>query len=75
MAMEDRRRSETLRCVDIIQYIIDNTKANSSQGDVVRIAPNELVFLTPQAARGALSVQVFGYWANVDTVSRYLPSA
>lgn len=28
------------------------SKANANLGDVVRIAPNELVFLAPEAARG-----------------------
>ncbi|KAI1868757.1 hypothetical protein JX265_006736 [Neoarthrinium moseri] len=52
----------------------------SSSGDVVRIAPNELVFLTPQAARGTIPAQVqrtasaFAGWLTVSLCSDiYLP--
>jgi hypothetical protein len=31
-------------------------KADGFSGDVVRIAPNELVFMTPQAAKGEPAV-------------------
>lgn len=33
---------------------IHHREPNGRSGDVIRIAPNELVFLTPQAAKGQL---------------------
>ena len=47
-------RSENMVCAIHSLHLLVGTSLTVLAGDIVRIAPNELVFLTPQAAKGQI---------------------
>lgn len=51
-------------------FLIQKSMANIGIGDVVRIAPNELVFLTPQAAKGQFPAGVAYLGAFIMLIRR-----
>jgi hypothetical protein len=52
MAMVSRSDAQAVWHVKDMFIVIPESLTNKISGDVVRVAPNEIVFFTPQAAIG-----------------------